>query len=760
MITPRLSSHACRQLPVPTSVGGGQLYVVRAPAQTGDPIALWTALHGLLPSRPRRRAGARPRITAEMVGHAGRVQLRLWLPAGQEPFVAALVRAAYPGAELVPTDAASYAPDADAYVGASRVSVRGAWLPLRTDHEGDPLASLFATLGRTGTDEHVVVAFEIRPRPDGWQRRARRQARRLLGEQTGIAYRVLFGEPPSHKPRSVDREQARAIDDKAKQVGFDVAIRVLTHARTQVAADEYLRAVAASLRAFNGPTNMSFARLRPRARARVAAEMHRRQFPTRHLSVLTPPELAGLWHLPTEANHYVDVVHTPKLPVPAEVPSDGRVLGVANFGGRERQVAVPWQETRRHMSIVGSSGAGKTALIEHLAIQDIHAGRSVVVFDAGDGSLCRRILAHIPAGRDVVWITPDDDTVSATVNFLEDIPISRRDLVAEQGLAIWQARWRNAWGTRSDALAKASLLAVLHRSDASLAMVARMLVDPALRRRILTEVDDPTGVGVGAFWRWFESLSAAQQTEVISPLSTKLTDFLIRPRLRRLLSGRSTIDLRRLLDARAIVLVDLSPGKWGPGAAELVGSFLFAAVVQAVLERADTPDVARPEVALHLDEFQTYVGGVPGTLETALQQLRKYGASITVATQSLAALPRATRDAIATNTRTKALFGLGLDDARYFAPEFAPLTAEALTRLGPYELAVRVALAGTTSAPFTAQALPPISDDPARAAAIGARATARYAKPVEQIDAELAQTLQPPAPEPSPRGVGRRSRQS
>jgi hypothetical protein len=713
----------------------------------------------MLPSRPRRRAGARPWISAELVGHAGRVELHLWIPDGQTPFIAALLRAAYPGAELVATNDDFGTTVADACVGASRVSLRDASLPLKSDHDGDALATLFATLARAGADERIVIAFAIRPRPDGWQRKARRHAQRLLGEQPNVAYRALFGEPAPHKPRSIDRQQARAIDEKADNVGFDVAIRVLAQARTQIAADEYLRAVAAALRVFDGSTTLSFDRLRPRARARVAAEMSRHVFPTTRLSVLTPAELASLWHLPTDALPYVDAVHTPKLPAPVEVPSEGRVIGVTNYAGVGRHVAVPWRETPRHTAIVGSSGAGKTVLLENLAVQDVHAGRAVVVLDSGDGSMCRRIMAHVPAGRDVVWITPDDPTVSVTINLFENLSPARRDLVAEQTLAIWQARWRPL-GSRSEALAKALLLGALAHTDASLAMVARMLVDPTLRRRVLADVDDPTGVGVSAFWRWFGNLSDPQQTEVVSPLSTKLTDFLIRPRLRRLLSGRSTIDLRRLLDNRAVILIDLAPGKWGGPAAELAGSFLFAAIVNAVLERADTPEIERPDISLYLDEFQLFIGGVPGTLETALQQLRKYGCSITVATQSLAALPRATRDAIATNTRTKCLFGLGPDDARSFATDFAPLTAHALTSLGPHEMAVRVALAGTTSAPFTARALPPLTDDPARAAAIGARATARYTRPVDQIDAALAQTLQPTPPEAPQSGVGRRSRRS
>ena len=179
----------------------------------------------MLPSRPRRRAGARPWICAEMVGHAGRVELRLWIPDGQAPFIAALLRAAYPGAELIATngDAETTASN-DVHRRVARIAPR-AWLPLKTEHNGEALASLFATLARADTDERIVVSFAIRPRQDGWQRNARRHAQRLLGEQPNVAYRTLFGEPAPHKPRSIDRQRARAIDAKADNVGFEVAVR-------------------------------------------------------------------------------------------------------------------------------------------------------------------------------------------------------------------------------------------------------------------------------------------------------------------------------------------------------------------------------------------------------------------------------------------------------------------------------------------------------------------------------------------------------
>src|SRR5689334_15130817 len=89
MTDPKDFQRAPDQLDVASSRGGGELYRVLGLGANGDPIGLWTSLHGLLPPRPRRARGIRPWICAELVGHAGRVALQLWVPDGQAPFVAA-----------------------------------------------------------------------------------------------------------------------------------------------------------------------------------------------------------------------------------------------------------------------------------------------------------------------------------------------------------------------------------------------------------------------------------------------------------------------------------------------------------------------------------------------------------------------------------------------------------------------------------------------------------------------------------------------
>jgi hypothetical protein len=53
------------------------------------------------------------------------------------------------------------------------------------------------------------------------------------------------------------------------------------------------------------------------------------------------------------------------------------VLGTAQLGGHS--VALPVADARYHLHVLGATGSGKTTLLTDMIIQDINAGRGIVV---------------------------------------------------------------------------------------------------------------------------------------------------------------------------------------------------------------------------------------------------------------------------------------------------------------------------------------------------------------------------------------------
>ena len=732
----------------------GELYRVAAPASPSSPEHFFQSLHGLLRPFLRRLVGGQPWISLELAGQAGRVSFQVWIPEGQKPFVESLLRAAYPGVELTPVKEES-ADRSHTALADVRLS-RGNYLPIQTSFDGEPLASTLWTLARARGSSAVTLQLLVKPKPSRWQSAADMVAQQLRDGRRGLRG-MLFGVPADAPATQRERDQAKAIEEKASQLGFDCALRVVAESNRRGEGEEFLRSIAASLRPFAAANSFDFGRVF--LRGQFLQAFRSRRFPLFDGFTLNTQELAALWHLPSEAPPQLETIRAPRLPSPPGASQGERQLGVSTYGDENLPIRLSIQDSRRHLHVLGPTGTGKTTLMASLALQDVAAGRGVGIIDP-KGDLVAAVLARIPRNRiaDVVLIAPGNGDLTVGLNPLEAGSGDDRDLIAENTLTIFKRIYERYWGPRTDDILKSTLLTLLRQPNSTLAHIPLLLTDPLFRRRLIGSVSDP--LGLDHFWQWFERLSEAQRSEAVGPVMNKLRDFLVRPRLRRLLcQPRSTFDLRYIVDEGGILLADLSVGRWGDTAAALIGSFLVAKLWQAVLARSAVPENRRRDFFLFIDEFQQFLG-ISGPFADALAQARSLRLCLTIANQHLAQLPRELREAIGSNARSRIVFQAGQEDASYLAREFAPLDAAALTSLARYEMAARLSIQGETSRPFTARTLALAEvEDPDRARQVAAASQERHGRHVAVVDRELQAVLSPMEEITIPAlGVGRRPR--
>jgi hypothetical protein len=712
----------------------GDLYVVSAPPATrSDPEHFFRGLHGLLRPPLRRLIHGQPWLTLEFVGVDGQIQLQVWIPRGDKPLIESLLRAAYPGAVLTPADRLAAA--GQRYGGGQGHLTRGNDLPIRMAFDGEPLSSLLWTHARVPQGSMLLTQLLVRPRPNNWQRKAERRAQALRDRQR--VDKSLFRPTRVLAPSRADRDRAKAIEQKADGLGFDCVLRVSASAPRGRDARELVRSVGAGLRVFSGENGVGLRSVWFFA-GRFDRQVEARQFPLGGgAMLLTAEELAGLWHVPSGGPPQLEALRVPALPVPRLLAADARTIGIANWGSDRRQVGISVIDARSHLHLLGSTGTGKTTALQNLALQDIVAGRGVAVLDP-KGDLVRGLLERIPAARkdDVILITPDDAERSVGINPLELWPGDDRELVADNVLVIFKRIYERYWGPRTDDVLKSALLTLLRQPSATLAHIPVLLTDADARERLLRDVSDP--LGLDGFWAGFNRMSESQRAEAIGPVLNKLRDFLLRPRLRRVLcQPHSTIDLRDVVDGGKILLADLSVGRWGDATSELIGSFLVARIWQAILRRSAVAEAARPDFFLYVDEFQHFLG-VSGPFADVLAEARSLRLSLTIANQHLGQLTRDLRDAVASNARSRLVFQCGQDDAAYLAHQFAPLDQRALMSLDRFEAAARIAIAGRSSEAFTLRTLPPAgTPDPEFAETIRAASAERFGRPVAIVDQEL-----------------------
>ncbi|MEO3891308.1 TraM recognition domain-containing protein [Nonomuraea sp. B5E05] len=685
------------------AVRGARCLEILAPPAADLPgaEALWGNLLGLLRPAWKRFLFGQPHLTFEYHFGAGGVRILMWVP-GTVPqhLVDHAVEAAWPSARTTVVEADPPVPLSGRTIGGQFVIAREERLPIRDDHDQDPLRALLGAGVGMPAWQHAAVQVLARPATGGRLSRPGLPVALLRAAlDLVVPERSRPHREPDHAVRLEHYAEARAIRDKALQSRYEVAIRYTvqaddggTAALRRQAIRGRAHAIAAAFALYSGHNRLERRRLIRPGHA-LAARRLGRGF------LLSIPELAALAHLPTDpavpglrragAN---TVAPTP------QVAQHGKVLGTADAGHR-RPVALRVPDSCHHAHILGPNGTGKSTLLAHMILSDIQARRGVAVIDA-KGDLVADLLGLIPeeAGKRIALIDPDDPHSRPALNVLAG---PNPDTLTDNLVGIFHKIYADSWGPRSDDIMRGCAL-TLSRSGGTLADIPALLTDPAYRHQLTAQLNDPFLAG---FWTWYERLSEQAQSHVTAPIMNKLRAFLLRPFVRDILgSAQSTFDVGDVLDGK-ILLARLPKGVLGDDTVRLLGSLLLAQVWQAASHRARLGRSRAPS-ALYVDETQNFLN-LPRALSDMLAEARAYGLSIVLAHQHLAQLPRDLHQAISSDARNKIYFTLSPEDARDTEHHFSPyLTRHDLANLGAYQAAARLIVRSAETPPFTLRTHP------------------------------------------------------
>jgi hypothetical protein len=132
------------------------------------------------------------------------------------------------------------------------------------------------------------------------------------------------------------------------------------------------------------------------------------------------------------------------------------------------------------------------------------------------------------------------------------------------------------------------------------------------------------------FRQEYERYSETYRQEVIAPLLNKVGLLLLNPSLRLILGQtQNKVSARFLMDKGKVLLLDLSKGRLGREASNLLGGLWLIQFYLAALGRGDVPEGQRKPFFLILDEVQSFVS-VP-SFEGLLSEGRKFGVGLIVA---------------------------------------------------------------------------------------------------------------------------------
>ena len=380
-------------------------------------------------------------------------------------------------------------------------------------------------------------------------------------------------------------------------------------------------------------------------------------------------------------------------------------FGQTNFRGERKRFGIKSDDRRRHVYIIGKTGMGKTELLKNMAIQDIKNGHGLGFIDP-HGEASEELVRFIPQERikDVVYFNPSDIEKPIAFNIMEDVDPDYRHLIAGGMMGVFKKIWPDVWSSRMEYILNNAVLALLEIKGSTLLGINRLLSDTEWRKEIIEKVNDPV---VKAFWtKEFSRYSQRYETEATAAIQNKIGQFISSPLIRNIIGQeKSTIDIRKIMDDKKILIVNLSKGRIGEDSSRLLGALLVTKLQLSAMSRVDIPENERNDFILYIDEFQNFS---TDSFANILSEARKYRLSLVLAHQYIGQMEDKVRDAVFGNVGTMIVFRVGAEDGEFLEKEFSPeFYSTDLVNLSKQNIYVKLMIDGLTSRPFSAETLPP-----------------------------------------------------
>jgi len=238
-------------------------------------------------------------------------------------------------------------------------------------------------------------------------------------------------------------------------------------------------------------------------------------------------------------------------------------------------------------------------------------------------------------------------------------------------------------------------------SGSTLLDVSRVFASAEFRNYKLERSKNPVVV---QFWREIAEKTTGETglVNMAQYVTNKFDVFLANDIMRPIIAQQhSSIHMRRIMDEKKILLVNLSKGRLGDINSNLLGLILVGKILMAALSRVDSIEGGReqpPDFYLYLDEFQNIT---TDSVATILSEARKYRLGLHVAHQFIAQLSENIRDAVFGNVGTITAFRVGADDADFLVKQFEPVfSAQDLMNIDNRYAYVRLLSHGKPAKPF------------------------------------------------------------
>lgn len=325
--------------------------------------------------------------------------------------------------------------------------------------------------------------------------------------------------------------------------------------------------------------------------------------------------------------------------------------------------------------VIGEPGTGKSRYLESLITQDIESGHGVSMVDVA-GGLYQRLEAWL-ATRPQLWhrvvlVDLQHPTYIVRVNPLAAMEGMETNRVSE----FFRSMMTELWGVDVDDAPRMSwMMANAFQALASLGLTLVDLEEFLTNKTFRDEQLARLPPSMQHVRRYFATQFGRAQGGVypfILPTLSRTGPLLFDQDIRLMFAGRESLDFRRVLDEKLIVLVNAPKGYLAPEPSQLVAAFIVARFQQAAIARANTfvdHATSRKPHFLYLDEFGNYT---TSNILNILAELRQFRLSVIAAHQYLDQLTPEFQAGILSTAGVLSCLRVGYQDAKVLAPYIFP----------------------------------------------------------------------------------------
>ena len=545
--------------------------------------------------------------------------------------------------------------------------------------------------------------------------------------------------------KKINDNAVSKITEKVKSTIVRTQVRVVASADTKARSDEIVDMLESAFNQFTevNSNRIAFEKISDRGLPHFLHEYSYRLFDEDRAMPLNLKELTTLFHFPISlsSNPQLKQARAGVAPAPMEMGTDGILLGVNDYRGRQTEIRMGREDRVRHFYVVGQTGTGKTNILLNMIKQDIENGDGVCYIDP-HGTDIQTILSTIPKERidDVIYFDPAYTARPMGLNMLEYDPKypEQKTFVVNEMMNIFNKLFdmKVGGGAMFEQYFRNSAFLIMEdpESGSTLLEITRVLADKSFRDAKLAKCKNPI---IKQFWEGAEQTTGDQSLANFVPyISSKFDNFISNDIMRPVvLQQKSVFNFRQIMDDKKILLVNLSKGRLGDINANLIGLVIVNKIQMAALSRVDMYGKKMNDFYLYIDEFQNVT---TDSIESILSEARKYRLSLNVAHQYISQLEENIKNAVFGNVGSMAVFRISPEDAKVLESKFEPtFTASDIIKLENYNAYVKMLVNGSPVKAFNMQTIAPTKGNVDLVDKIKELSYLKYGKDREEVEEEI-----------------------